>query len=77
MMIGVSKVSVINEPNISDIENLVVSLGEESFKVLRLFNQITEPNHGWKICLSSLQEFSSQLDFIVILSMESLYITFY
>ena len=61
MMIGVVHISNVEQPNISDIQNLVVSFGKELLKILGRLQQLTKPNHGGQICLPTLQVGASQL----------------
>jgi len=62
VMVGVTHVSVVNEPHISNIEDLAIFLLEELLEVFRWLNEVTEPNHGWEIGLLSLQESTSKLN---------------
>jgi hypothetical protein len=47
VVVRVSHVSVIEEPHISDVKNLVIFFSEELLEVLNRFDKITEPNHCW------------------------------
>ena len=66
MMIWVSKVSVVQKPNISHISNFVVLSSEEFGEVFHRLYQVGKPDESWQVGVSSFQEFSSQLHFIVI-----------
>jgi hypothetical protein len=62
MMIGFAHVSVIHEPDVSNIKDFIPLLCEEFLEVSRWFNQIGEPDHGWQIGFLSLQEGTFELD---------------
>ena len=61
VVVGVTHVSVVKEPDIPDVEDLIAFHGEEFLEVLRWFDQVTEPDHGWQIGPLALQEGASQL----------------
>jgi hypothetical protein len=69
VVVGVAKVAVIEEPDVADIEDLVIGASEELCEVLAGLEKIRQPNHGWQVTLSSLKEVSSQLDLISVLLM--------
>ena len=62
VMVRESHVSDVQEPDVTHVQNLVVSSLEEFLKVFRRLEQLTEPNHGWQVILSSLEESASELD---------------
>jgi hypothetical protein len=74
VVIRVSKVSIVEEPHVSDISDLVVFSAEELGKVLCWFEDISQPDQSWEIWASSLQELASQLNLISFLLVLSLYI---
>ena len=67
MVIRVSEVSVVEEPHITDIRNLIVFPLEELLKVLCWFKEISKPDQSWQIIGFSLEELASQLYLIVLL----------
>ena len=72
-MVRVTKVSVVKEPDVADVEDLVVWAGEELSKVLGGLEEISQPDHGRKIAASSLEEVTSQLHLVGVLLMSGLY----
>lgn len=72
-MVRVTKVSVVKEPDVADVEDLVVWAGEELSKVLGGLEEISQPDHGRKIAASSLEEVTSQLHLVGVLLMGGLY----
>ena len=62
MMVRVTHVSVVDEPYVSNIENLFALTFKERLKVARGFNKIGEPEHGWEVRLLALEESSSEVD---------------
>lgn len=73
MVVRVTKVSVVKEPDVADVEDLVVWAGEELSKVLGGLEEISQPDHGRKIAASSLEEVTSQLNLVGVLLMGGLY----
>lgn len=63
-MVGVTKVTVVEEPHIANIKNLIVWAIEEALEVLNWLQEIGEPDQSGKISTSSLNESTSQLDLI-------------
>lgn len=72
-MVRVSKVSVVEEPHISDVRNLVIRPRKELVEVLNWLNQVGQPNHCGQIWVSSLDELSSKSNLIIVLLMSCLY----
>lgn len=72
-MIRVSEVTIVQEPDISHIEDLVVGAIEEMSEVLAWLEQVREPNHCWEIALSALNEVTSKLDLVSLLLESSPY----
>ena len=68
MMIRFSHVSIVYEPDVSNVKDFRSLHCEEFLEVLRWFNQIGEPNHGWQIGFLSLQEGTFELDRVGIIS---------
>ena len=66
-MIRVSEVSVVEEPHVTNISDLVVLPLEELLEVLCWFQEISKPDQGWQIIASSLEELASQLYLVVVL----------
>ena len=62
VMVGITHVSVIKEPDISHVKDLIALHGEEFLEVLRWFDKVAEPNHGGEVGFLSLQECASELD---------------
>jgi hypothetical protein len=73
VVVRVTKVSVVKEPDVADVEDLVVWAGEELSKVLGGLEEISQPDHGRKIAASSLEEVTSQLHLVGVLLMGGLY----
>ena len=73
-MVGVTEVTVIEEPDIANVEDLVVGASEELGKVLAGLEQIRQPDHGWQVSLSSLEEMTSQFHLVSFLLMSGLYL---
>ena len=72
-MVRVTKVSVVEKPDVSDVRDFVIRSREELVKVLCRLNQVGKPDHCGQIWVSSLDEFSSQSDLVVILLISCLY----
>ena len=64
VVIRITEVTIIQEPDVANIEDLVVGAIEERLKVLCGLQEIWEPDHGWEVSLSSLEESTSQLHLI-------------
>ena len=73
VMVWVTKISVVEEPDIADVEDLVVWAIKELGKILGWLKEISQPDHGWKITVSSLKELTSQLNLVVFLLVGSSY----
>ena len=73
MVIRVSEVSVVEEPDVADIEDLVVWASEEFSEVLTGLEEISEPDHGRQVTVSSLEELPSQLNLVSLLLVCRLY----
>ena len=73
MVIRVSEVSVVEEPDVADIEDLVVWASEEFSEVLTGLEEISEPDHGGQVTVSSLEELPSQLNLVSLLLVCRLY----
>ena len=73
VVVGVTEVSIVEEPNVSDIDDLVVWASEELSEVLAGLEQVSQPDHSGKVTVSALQELSSQLHFICLLLVGGLY----
>ena len=67
VMIGVTEVSVVEQPDIADVEHLVVGAGEELSEVLGWLEEISEPDHGGQVGTSALEEVPSQLNLVSVL----------
>lgn len=72
-MVGVSEVSVVEEPHVSDVEHLVVGASEELGEVLAGLQKISQPDHRRQVTVSSLQEVASQLHLFSLLLVGCLY----
>lgn len=72
-MIGVAHVSVVDHPDVSVVEDLVVGPQEELSEVLTGLQQVRQPNEGGQVTCSALQEFTSQLHFVSLLLVWGLY----
>ena len=73
MVIRVSKVSVVEEPDVADIEDLVVGASEEFSEVLTWLEEVSKPDHGWQVTVSSLEELASELHLVSLLLESCLY----
>ena len=70
MVIRVTHVSIIEEPNISNIKNFASLVFEERLKVLNGLDKIGEPDHGGEISSSTGKELSTELNILsVVLSL--------
>ena len=67
VMIGVTKVSVVEEPDIADVEDFVVGACEELSEVLGGLEEISEPDHGGQVGASAFEEVPPQLDLVSVL----------
>lgn len=67
MVIGVAEVAVVQEPDVADVEDLVVGAVEEGGEVLARLQQVRQPNHRRQVCLATLQESASELDLVGLL----------
>lgn len=67
MVVGVTEVTVVEEPHIANIKNLVVWAIEEALEVLSWLQEIGEPDQSGQISASSLNESTSQLNLISLL----------
>ena len=74
VMVGVAHVSVVKEPHISHVEDLVSWLIKEGGEVLNWLDQITEPDHSWEIASSSLKQCTSELNSLSGIMSSGLYI---
>jgi len=72
-MIGVSEISIVEEPDIADVEDLIVGAVEEFSEVLAGFQEISQPDHRGQVTVSSLQEVTSQLHLLRLLLVCCLY----
>lgn len=66
-MVGVTKVTVVEKPHITNIEDLVVWAIEEALEVLDWLQEIGEPDQSREIRASSLNESTSKLNLITLL----------
>ena len=73
MVIGVAEVSVVEEPNVTDVEDLVVRASKELSEVLTGLEQISQPYHSRQVTVSSLEEMTSQPHLVSILLVSCLY----
>ena len=73
MVIGVAEVSVVEEPNVTDVEDLVVRASKELSEVLTGLEQISQPYHSRQVTVSSLEEMTSQPHLVSILLVGCLY----
>lgn len=62
MMVRVTHVAVVNEPDVANVEDLVVGSVEERSEVLGRFDEVSEPDHGRHVGLSASEMDTSQLD---------------
>jgi hypothetical protein len=67
VMIGVTEVSVVEQPDIAHVEHFVVGACEELSEVLGGLEEISEPDHGGQICASALEEVPPQLNLVSVL----------
>ena len=67
VMIGVTEVSVVEQPDIAHVEHFVVGAGEELSEVLGGLEEISEPDHGGQIRASALEEVTPQLNLVSVL----------
>jgi hypothetical protein len=67
VVIRVSKVSVVEEPDVADIEDFVVGASEEFSEVLTWLEEVGKPDHGWQVTVSSLEELASELHLVSLL----------
>lgn len=58
-MVRSALVSVIEAPYVPDVRDFVVTAGKELFEVLSRFDQLWQPDQGWKVNLSSWNVCSS------------------
>ena len=63
-MVGAALVSVIEQPDVSDIGDFVVCTIEEWLEVLCGFNELWQPDHSGKIRLSSSDVGTGEFDLI-------------
>ena len=67
VMIGVTEVSVVEEPDVADVEDFVVGACEELSEVLGGLEEISEPDHGGQVGASALEEVTPQLNLVSVL----------
>ena len=72
-MVGVSEISIVEEPDIADVEDLIVGAVEELSEVLAGFEEISQPDHRGQVTVSSLEEVTSQLHLLRLLLVCCLY----
>lgn len=72
-MVGVSEISIVEEPDIADVEDLIVGAVEEFSEVLAGFEEISQPDHRGQVTVSSLEEVTSQLHLLRLLLVCCLY----
>jgi hypothetical protein len=72
-MVGVTEISIVEEPDIADVEDLIVGAVEEFSEVLAGFEEISQPDHRGQVTVSSLQEVTSQLHLLRLLLVGCLY----
>lgn len=72
-MVGVSEVSIVEEPDIADVEDLIVGAVEEFSEVLAGLEEISQPDHRGQVTISSLEEVTSQLHLLRLLLVGCLY----
>ena len=75
MVIRVAHISVVEKPNVSHVQDLIIWSCEEFFEVLCGFDQITKPDQSWEITSVALKEFTSQSNLIGTALMGGLYKT--
>ena len=61
-MVRVAHITDVKEPNVTDIEDLVVWSSEELFEVLGRLYEVSEPDHSGHIGLSAGKMNTSKLD---------------
>lgn len=53
VVVGTALISVVEEPDVSDIGDFVIWASKEGLEVLGGFNELRQPNHSWQVSLSS------------------------
>jgi len=61
-MIRLSLVTVVEKPDVANVEDLVLAFTEESREVLCGFCDLGQPDHSWEVDLTTLHEVSLQFD---------------
>lgn len=74
VVIGITHVSVVEKPHISNVQNLALLHFKELLEVFRWLDKVTEPNHGWEIWFFALQKGTSELHRIGITFQLGLYL---
>ena len=74
MMIGSALVSIIEEPDISQVFDSAVSTIKERGEVRCWLDKLWKPDHRWQVWIASLKECSAKLDCICVLRARALYI---
>ena len=75
IVIGVTLVSVVQQPHVPVVEDFVICASEELLEVGSRLDQFGQPNHRRQIRSASLQELASQLHCTSICYFCTLYIT--
>ena len=61
-MIRLSLVTVVEKPDVANVEDLVLAFTEESREVLCGLSDLRQPDHSWEVDLTTLHEVSLQFD---------------
>jgi hypothetical protein len=64
MMVGTALVSVVEQPDISNIGDLVVRVLKEWLEILCRLNKLWKPNKRGQVSLSSLNVGAGELDLV-------------
>jgi hypothetical protein len=73
VVIRVSEVPVVQQPDVPHVEDLIVGASEELLEVLSRLEEVAQPDHGGEIGGAALQELASQLNFVGVLLEGCLY----
>ena len=64
MVVGLSLVTVVQEPDVPDLANLVAWSAEEWSEVGSWLNQLWKPDHSWQVWSASWDESTSEFDIL-------------
>ena len=62
MVIRLTLVSVVKEPDVSHVEHLVLPLAEEVLEVACWLSELRQPDHCWQIGLTTLKKCTLKSD---------------